>query len=87
MGPITVQEFGGKEISWCHLHEPWMSGQLQLAWLELVEPKLEPHLCDAITSIGYAVPGLPQVIKIPSRDESVIFRYQARHARDLAGIV
>lgn len=84
LGAVTKQNFGGKEITWCHLHDPWTSGMLCVEWLELVEPKHEAHMCNAITSIGYAVQDLPQTVKILSRDESVLFRYQAKHARDLA---
>ena len=83
LGVVARQDFGGKEITWCHLRDPWVSGGLSLEWLELVEPKQDANLCNAVTSIGYAVPGLQQVVKILSRDDSVVFRYQAQHARDL----
>ncbi len=83
LGGVTHRSFGGKEIIWCKLHEPALAGSLTLEWLELVEPEMgqTPH---GVTAIAYAVPGLDSVVKIPSADGTVTFRFQGRHAAELA---
>ena len=83
LGALTHKSFGGKEIVWCRLHHPAVAGSLTLEWLELVEPEAgqAPH---GVTAIGYAVTGLEKVIKIPSADGTVTFRFQGAHAAALA---
>lgn len=84
LGAVIRKNHNGKEIVWCRLHDPVQSKGLRLEWLELVEPKGEPAAISGISAIGYAVSGLAEVVKIPSRDGGVIFRYQSRHAAELA---
>lgn len=83
-GAVTRMVHNGKEIVWCRLHSPALHGNLRLEWLELVEPKFEPPAVSGVSGIGYVVPGLPDVVKIPSQDGAVTFRYQPRHAAELA---
>lgn len=80
MGVIHHKEFGGKEITWCRLTPPILS----LEWLELVQPKTENNAYNGVTSIGYAMSTLNDVIKIQSKDKKITFRYQPRHASELA---
>ena len=82
-GTVTRMIHNGKEIVWCRLHSPVQHNALQLEWLELVEPKFEHPAVSGVSSIGYAVPGLSDVVKLPSQDGAVIFRYQPRHAAEL----
>ena len=85
LGGVTHKSFGGKEIIWCKLNEPAIAGRLTLEWLELVEPEpgQTPH---GVTAIAYAVPGLDSVVKIPSADGTVTFRFQGRHAAELVAL-
>jgi hypothetical protein len=84
LGKVTQEQFKGKEITWCHLRAPLKQDGLTLEWLELVEPKSEPAATNGVSSIGYAIPGMKEAVKIPSKDGNVIFRYQSQHAAGLA---
>ena len=84
LGTVTQETFKGKQISWCKLNAPLQKGGLTLEWLELVEPRFEQNDFDGVTSIGYCVPNLPDVVKIPLPGTPVIFRYQALHAAEMA---
>lgn len=83
LGGVTHKSFGGKEIVWCKLDQPAMAGRLTLEWLELVEPEAGQNP-NGVTAIAYAVPELDHVIKIPSANGAVTFRFQGRHAAELA---
>ncbi|MGZ9108966.1 MAG: hypothetical protein ACXW4B_09125 [Micavibrio sp.] len=83
-GTVTRVIHNGKEIVWCRLYSPVQHNALQLEWLELVEPKFEHAAISGVSSIGYAVPGLSDVVKMPSQDGAVTFRYQPHHAAELA---
>jgi|GEM_PF-5718349 hypothetical protein len=80
LGVINHKEFGGKEITWCRLNAPILS----LEWLELVQPKTESNAYNGLTAIGYAVPELATAVKIQSADGKITFRYQPKHAAQLA---
>lgn len=84
VGTVTQKDFKGKQITWCRLHQPIPADDLRLEWLELVQPADTPHTDNGITAVGYAVAGLADVVKIPSPDGRVIFRYQSHHAAELA---
>jgi hypothetical protein len=84
LGTVTQEEFNGKEISWCKLATPLEKGLLKLEWLEFVEPRSENHPFTGVSSIGYAVAGLTEPVKIPSDDDRVVYRYQGKHASELA---
>ncbi len=81
LGEVKHQEFKGKQITWCKLNTPFEKGSLKLEWLELVEPK-KPNTFNGVTSVGYCVPNLKETVKIVSPEESVIFRYQSKHASE-----
>ncbi|MBI2234817.1 MAG: hypothetical protein HYU57_07550 [Micavibrio aeruginosavorus] len=85
IGAVTQKDFKGKQITWCRLHKPIPAGDLRLEWLELVEPVDAPNADNAVTAVGYAVADLADVVKIPSADGKIVFRYQARHAAELDG--
>ena len=76
LGTVSNEQFNGKEISWCKLDNPIKSDDLTLEWLEMVEPKIEKNAFNGITSIGYYVPELADVVKIQSIDEAILYRYQ-----------
>lgn len=84
IGAVTQKDFKGKQITWCRLHQPIPAGALRLEWLELVEPAGAPNPDNAVTAIGYAAGYLTDVVKISSADGKIVFRYQARHAAELA---
>jgi hypothetical protein len=85
LGAVTQQMFKGKQISWCRLREPLRHQGMALEWLELVEPRHEANGFDGVTSVAYCVPGLSGTVKIPSSDGRIIFRYQGKYAKILAG--
>jgi hypothetical protein len=84
LGNVTTEQFKGKEISWCKLDKPLRLANLNLAWLELVEPKIEAENNTGINNIGYQVSGLKAVEKLSSKDGVMMFRYQGMHANDMA---
>lgn len=81
-GPVVHKAFGGKDIVWCRLDQPAEASGLRLEWLELVAPQADDTV-QGLTAIAYAVPGLPDTIKIPAAKAGIIFRYQSRHASEL----
>lgn len=72
---VSHEQFKGKEITWCKLDAPLVKDDIVLEWLEMVEPKTEQNEFDGVTSIGYVVPGLPDMIKNFSEDKAILFRY------------
>lgn len=84
LGDLKRQEFNGHEITWCKLNEPLRAGKLVLEWLEFVHPSKDPHHSSGVASVGYVVPGLAEVIKIPSANPDVMFRYQGLSAAEMA---
>lgn len=79
IGTVMRQQFNGKEIAWCHLQQPLRGGNISVEWLEMVEPKLEKNPFSGVSSLGYRVADLPELVKIQSGDDRVLFRYLGRH--------
>jgi predicted metalloenzyme YecM len=84
VGTVTQEQFRGKEITWVKLAQPLEKGGLRLEYLEMVEPRTERHAFNGVANIGYAVAGLNGVVKLPSADGDMAFRYQSQHARQMA---
>lgn len=84
LGSVSTREFNGKEIAWCRLNAPWQQGNLSLEWVEMVEPRTETHPANTVASIGYAVETIGDPLKYDSDDAGIIYRYQSRHAAQLA---
>lgn len=78
LGPVVTEEFNGKEIAWCKMKQPLESADNTVAWIEMVEPRLETNAFDGVTSIGYSVEGLTGVVKLPSKDAGVLYRYMGQ---------
>lgn len=84
LGRVTQEMFKGKQITWCRLDQPLEHEGVRLDWLEFVEPRFEQHPHDGVANIGYSVAGLPDAVKLTSRDANMMFRYQGQHANDMA---
>lgn len=84
LGTVTRAQHNGHEITWCKLHAPLQAGKLKLEWLEIIHPGKDPHHLSGVSSIGYCVPGLENVVKIQSANPEIIFRYQGKSAAELA---
>ncbi len=84
LGVVTQEVFKGKQITWCRLAQPLEHDGQRLEWLELVEPKLEQQAYDGVANIGYSVAGLPEAVRLASKDAGMTFRYQSQHAAQMA---
>lgn len=76
IGAVFQEEFNGKKINWCRLHQPLSQGDSSLKWLEIIEPKPETNPFSGVTALCYHAPGIDQVTKIQSADNEIVFRYQ-----------
>lgn len=81
LGHLKSEIFNGKEITWCKLHQPITKNDLRLEWLEIVEPKTERNAFNGVTSLGFYANGLTEVIKIPTMDENIIYRYMGQNVQ------
>lgn len=86
LGALARRRHKGFEITWCHLREPLVAGELRLHWLELVHPEQGSNAVSGVTSIGYVVPGLGDAVKLPSSDPDIMFRYQGVGAEEIVGL-
>lgn len=84
-GALSVRPYQGREITWCKLRAPLISGETAIHWLELVEPADEPNGFNGVTAIVYSVAELGRVEKITASEENpLLFRYQKFSAEKLA---
>jgi predicted metalloenzyme YecM len=83
LGKVTRTNHNGHEITWCKLHKPLSAGVLVLHWIELVHPAKDAHHATGVSSIGYSVKGLEEVIRLPSANPDIVFRYQGIGAEEM----
>lgn len=77
-GIVTRETFNNKEIAWLCLDQPIKSSGFTVNWLEMVEPKENPHPENDVAAIVYYTGNIPDVVKIPSDDDKITLRFQPR---------